>query len=109
MKTMKYRIDKETIWEDAEKIKVYNYSPDKNTYTIIFNYVTKVYREYKEGKTMWKEVEGTPLYFHDMNQTQKTFVAIITIAEKALYNSCYKQMDKDLDPISDDKILNNIN
>ena len=77
---MYYKIDEETVWETTNDILVHNYPALSHTYT----YVTRVYREYKKGKYGWKEVNGEPIYLHDIPAELAAYVTIIGEAQKVL-------------------------
>ena len=85
---MQYKIDDNTIWEDTGKIKVHNYpASSRSTYS----YITRVYREIKKDSFGWKEVDGEPIYFHDMTSEQVTLAIIMGTAENALNNICKRE------------------
>ena len=97
---MKYKIDENTIWEDTGKIRVHNFpTSSKMTYS----YITRVYREFKKDVFIWKEVEGNPIYFHDMTSEQVTLAVIMAHAENALNKAC--KPDAYLVPIKDELIF----
>ena len=93
---MKYKIDENTIWEDTGKIKVHNYPASSRS---TFSYITRVYREIKKDSFGWKEVDGEPIYFHDMTSEQLALAMIMGQAENSLNNVCKRE--KFLIPISD--------
>jgi len=78
---MQYKIDDNTIWEDTGKVKIHNYPPEGNG---TYSYVTRIYREYKKDYFGWKEVEGEPIYFHDMKTELIAFAKIMAESEAAL-------------------------
>lgn len=85
---MQYKIDDNTIWEDTGKIKVHNYpASSKSTYS----YITRTYREIKKDTFGWKEVDGEPIYFHDMTPEQISLAVIMGTAENALNNICKRE------------------
>ena len=84
---MKYKIDDNTIWEDTGKIVIHNYPPSNMTYS----YVTRLYREIKRDSFGWKEVEGNPIYFHDMKTEQMVLCKIIGDAQNALVHLLPKE------------------
>jgi len=85
---MQYKKDENTIWEDTGKIKVHNYpASSRSTYS----YITRTYREIKKDAFGWKEVDGEPIYFHDMTTEQVTLAMIMGQAENALNNICKRE------------------
>lgn len=93
---MKYKFDKNTIWEDTGKIVVYNYPA---SYTETFSYITKVYRQFKKNNLGHTEVEGSPIYFHDMSPTQLAFARMMGECQNSLVNIC--KVDDFLTPIKE--------
>lgn len=91
---MQYYLDENTIWEDTGHIKIHNY-PTSSPST--YSYVTKVYREYKKGKLGYKEVDGEPIYFHNMKSEEISLAIIMANAENALNILC--KFDTFLTPI----------
>jgi hypothetical protein len=98
---MKYQIDENTIWDDTGKIAVYNYPPSSK---MTFSYVKIVYREFKKNVFGWKEVEGNPIYFHDMKHEHLVLATILGETQNALLYSLPK--DKKLKIIKDNTQLN---
>lgn len=83
----KYKIDENTIWEETGRIKVFNYPPSPMT----FSYVKKTYREFKRDKFGYKEVEGEPIYFHEMKPDEISFAKIISECENNLHNKLHNK------------------
>lgn len=82
-------------WEDTGRMVVHNYPPDYKTYS----YVTRTYRQFEKGKFGYIEVQGDPIYFHDMPYEQAGFAIIMATAQNALQSLCrrekfLKQMDE---------------
>ena len=77
----KYRIDEKTIWEDTGKLTVHNYPPSSRS---TMSYITRTYREFKKDQFGWKEVDGPPIYFHDMKTEHLVLAQIISQATSAL-------------------------
>lgn len=73
-------VDDNTVWEDTGKVVVHNYPASSRTYS----YITRVYREYKRTDFGYKEVEGEPIYFHDIKKELVTFAIIIAESQSAL-------------------------
>jgi hypothetical protein len=78
---MQYKIDDNTIWEDTGRVVIHNYPPEGNG---TFSYATRIYREYKKDRLGWKDIEGEPVYFHDMKTELVTFAKIMAESEAAL-------------------------
>ena len=92
---MRYKTDDENIiLEDTGYIKVHNYPGSEMTYP----YATRVYRQYEKDKLGYKEVDGEPIYFHDMSHEQSALARIIGNAQNAL--SCTLRREIFLKPIS---------
>ena len=77
---MRFKIDKNTIWESTDKIILHNYPPSPRT----FSYITRVYREYKMDSVGYKEVEGEPIYLNDMTYEQRALAIIMGTAQNVL-------------------------
>ena len=95
---MQYKLDDNRIWEDTGRIKVHNY-PTSSPST--YSYITKVYKEYKKEQLGYKEVEGEPIYFHEMKPEEISLAIILVYAENALNNLC--KFDTFLTPIKNKK------
>lgn len=72
--------DKNIYLEDTGLIKVHNYPARGKT----FSYVTRIYIQYEKGVFGWKEVEGEPIYFHDLSSEQLALATIVGSAQKIL-------------------------
>jgi len=96
---MRYKIDDNTIWEDTGKIKVQNYPPSS---PMTYSYITRVYRELKRDSPGWQEVDGKPIYFHELPHEQVALAMIMGQAENALNMICKRE--KFLVPIKDSEI-----
>ena len=75
--------NKKITLEDTNYLKVRNYPPTNNTYS----YITRTYREYKEGVFGWHEIDGDPIYFHDLSKEQLALAVIIGNAQNALLST----------------------
>lgn len=64
-------------------IKVYNYPPQPRTYS----YISRVYEEFEKNNINQREVEGSPIYFHDLNSEQYALAICLGEAQNALSNS----------------------
>ena len=85
---MRYKTDDENIiLEDTGYIKVQNYPGSEMTYP----YVTRVYRQYEKDKLGYKEVDGEPIYFHEMSNEQSALAIIIGNAQNALSNTLRRE------------------
>lgn len=71
------------VYEETGRIVLRNYPPDLGT----FAYICPVYREFKDEEFGWKEMDGEPIYLHNMNDEQKTLAIILGNAQNALYKS----------------------
>ena len=76
----KFRIDKETIWEETGIIKIHNFPPSNRTYS----WITREYREYKQGLFGHKLVEGPAIQLHSLPQKDKELAHILGIAQNSL-------------------------
>jgi hypothetical protein len=76
-----YLIDENTIWEETNQVRVYNFPPTSHTYS----YITKVYREHKKNNG-WKNVEGNPIYFNDMRSEVSGYAIIMAQSQNMLSN-----------------------
>lgn len=85
---MQYRVDENTIWEDTGKIKVHNYPASSGC---TYSYITRVYREIKKDSFGWKEVDGEPVYFHEMTSEQIALAVIMANAESTLDKTCMRE------------------
>jgi hypothetical protein len=74
--------DKKARYEDTGYIKVHNFPASPMTYS----YITRTYREYVQGVFGWKEVEGEPIYFHDLSEELLTIAIILGNAQNLLVN-----------------------
>jgi hypothetical protein len=72
--------DKNIILEDTGYIKVHNYPAIGQT----FSYITRTYREYEKDVFGWEEIDGEPIYFHDLTQEQLALAIIIGNAQNVL-------------------------
>ena len=93
---MKYKLNDDTIWEDTGRIRVHNYPTSS---PCIYSYITKIYKEYKKDLLGHKEVEGEPIYFHEMKPEEISLAIIMVHAENALNNIC--KFDGYLTPIKE--------
>lgn len=83
----RYRINKDTFWEETGKIIVHNYpASSKSTYS----YITRVFREFKRDVPGWREVEGKPHYFHELPLEVVSMAKIMAEAEAAINYSLEK-------------------
>lgn len=100
---MRFKVNEETIWEDTGKIKVHNFPPSSRS---TYSYITRVYKEIKKNNPGWEEVDGEPIYFHDMTVEQETLAVILGTAENTLSKICprekflipikkYKEIDRE--------------
>ena len=76
-----FKIDDDTFWEETGRIKIYNYPASPMTYS----YIVKTYREYKRKITGWKEVDGKPIYFHEMTPEEISFAKIFAECQNNLF------------------------
>lgn len=72
--------DKNIHLEDTGYIKVHNYPSNGKT----FSYITRTYRQYEQGVFGWKEIDGEPIYFHDLSQEQLALAIIVGNAQNVL-------------------------
>jgi hypothetical protein len=72
--------DKKINLEDTGYIKVHNYPSNGKT----FSYITRIYRQYEQGVFGWKEIDGEPIYFHDLTQEQLVLAIIVGNAQNVL-------------------------
>ena len=71
---MEHKIDENTIWFDTGQIIVSR------------KYIKKLFVEQKKGVFGTRVVEGEPIYFDELNQSQLTLVNIMLTAQDALLN-----------------------
>lgn len=84
MKLRRFKTDNENIhWRDTGMIKVYNYPPQPRT----FSYITRIYEEFEKNNINQREVEGQPIYFHDLSSEQYALAICLSEAQIALSNS----------------------
>lgn len=91
---MRFKTKNENIhWEDTGCIKVHNFPANNGTYS----YITRTYKEWKKDSFGYKEVDGEPIYFHNMTSEQVSLAIIMGTAQNALQNIC--EREKFLTPV----------
>jgi hypothetical protein len=66
--------------EKTNRIIIHNFPPDIHT----FSYLTRVYKKYRDDVVGWEEVEGKPIYFHDLPPVEMALAIIMGNAQNAL-------------------------
>lgn len=84
MKLRRFKTDNENIhWRDTGMIKVYNYPAPPRTYS----WICRVYEEFEKDNINQREVESSPIYFHDLSSEQYALAICLSEAQIALSNS----------------------
>lgn len=79
----KFKVDKNTIWEDTGRIVVHNYPPNKGTES----YIARIYKEYKKGASNYKLIEGSFVSFSKLSLEQESLAIIVGEAQRSLSHS----------------------
>lgn len=74
--------------EDTGLIKVHNYPPSSH---MTYSYVTRIYKQIDKNKFGYTEVDGEPIYFHDLPTNELALAIIIGNAQNALSNTLKRE------------------
>lgn len=96
--------EKDTFYEETGQIKVRNYPPSSD---MTYPYVTRCYRKYKKNMVGWVEVDGYPIYFHELNPELLSLAIIAGVTNNILHDRL-KREDGFIEVKSDNPFRNEI-
>lgn len=72
--------DKDIMLEDTGNIRIYNYPATKGS----SSYIRRIYRKIQKDVLFYEEVEGEPIYFHDLTGELLALAIILGNAQNVL-------------------------